>query len=306
MRYDRLRVLDARRALVAALAVLTAAYIVDWIRRVRRRRAEVSGASARPTALQLAIGAVTNFFDTLGIGSFAPTTSVFKLRRLVPDELIPGTLNVGHTLPTIVQAFLFIAIVQVETATLFGMIAASVLGAFLGAGIVAGLPRRSVQIGMGCALLAAATFFAMTNLGLFPPGGSTLGLTAGLLWVGIAGNFLLGALMTLGIGLYAPCMILVALLGMNPRAAFPIMMGSCAFLMPVGSARFIRKGSYSLPASLGLAIGGIPAVFAAAFLVRSLPLTALRWLVVGVVAYAALAMLRSASRRLPPRDSLSV
>ena len=141
----------------------------------------------------------------------------------------------------------------------------------------------------------------MTNLGLLPSGGNTLGLASPLLWVGIAGNFLLGALMTLGIGLYAPCMILVALLGMNPRAAFPIMMGSCAFLMPVGSARFIRTGSYSLAPAVGLTMGGIPAVLVAAFIVRSLPLTALRWLVVAVVAYASAAMLRSArADRRPP------
>ena len=287
--------LDARTGLVACLALLTLAYVVFWILSIRYRGAEAGApASLRPTPFLLSIGFVTNFFDVLGIGSFAPTTSILKLRRLVSDERIPGTLNVGHTLPTITQAFIFISIVKVEIPTLLGMIGASVLGAWLGAGVVAGLPRRRIQVGMGCALLAAACFFAMTNLGLFPPGGSTLGLSSPLLWVGIAGNCLLGALMTLGVGLYAPCMILVALLGMNPIAAFPIMMGSCAFLMPVASARFIRKESYSLGPSIGLTLGGLPAVFAAAFLVKSLPMTALRWLVVVVVTYTAAAMLFSA------------
>ena len=288
--------LDARRALVATLALLTLTYVAFWIRSLRQRDARERRGNGRPSALILAIGAVTNFFDTLGIGSFAPTTSIFKLRRLVPDERIPGTLNVGHTLPTITQAFLFIAIVRVETATLVSMIAASVLGAWLGAGVVAGWPRRKVQMGMGGALLAAAVLFAMTNLGLFPAGGAALGLSSPLLWAGIAGNFALGALMTIGIGLYAPCMILVALLGMDPKAAFPIMMGSCAFLMPIGSMRFIRKDSYEPKAAIGLTLGGIPAVFAAALLVKSLPLATLRWLVVGVVAYAAAAMLRSGLR----------
>ena len=125
------------------------------------------------------------------------------------------------------------------------------------------------------------------------PAGTALALT-GTSSAGIAGNFLLGALMTLGIGLYAPCMILVALLGMNPIAAFPIMMGSCAFLMPVGAARFIRMQSYSLAPSIGLALGGLPAVFLAAFIVKSLPMTILRWLVVAVVTYTAAAMLASA------------
>jgi uncharacterized membrane protein YfcA len=283
--------MSTKSALLAALAVVTLVYLVAWIRSVRRR-----GREARPSPVQLAIGLVTNFFDTLGIGSFAPTTSMFKLNGVVPDERIPGTLNVGHSLPTIAQAFVFIAIVEVDMTTLIGMIAASVAGAWLGAGVVASWPRRRVQIGMGFALLAAATFFAMTNLHLFPPGGETLGLTWPLLGLGLAGNFVLGALMSLGIGLYAPCMILVALLGMDPRAAFPIMMGSCAFLMPIGSLRFIAKGSYSLRPAVGLALGGVPGVLTAAFFVRSLPLEVLRWLVVAVVVYAAAAMLRSARR----------
>jgi uncharacterized membrane protein YfcA len=283
--------------LFAALGLVTAVFVAAWF--LATRRAKETG---RPGPLGLTIGFVTNFFDTLGIGSFAPTTSIFKLKGLVPDERIPGTLNVGHALPTITQAFIFIAIVEVEMPTLIGMIAASVAGAWLGAGVVAGWPRRTVQVGMGLALLAAAVFFAMTNLGLFPGGGDALGLRSPLLWVGLAANFALGALMTLGIGLYAPCMILVALLGMNPRAAFPIMMGSCAFLMPIGGLRFLARDSYSFRAAMGLTIGGIPAVLVAAFLIKSLPLVWLRWLVFAVVLYTAYAMLRSARSSAAPKD----
>ncbi len=282
----------AKTLLFLALSIVTLVFFVAWVRSARKKNE-----AAQPGPMALAIGFITNFFDTLGIGSFAPTTSIWKLKGIVPDEKIPGTLNVGHAPPTIVQAFIFIAIVEVEMPTLVGMIAASVAGAWLGAGVVAAWSRRKVQLGMGLALLAAATFFAMTNLGLFPAGGETLGLRSPWLWIGIAGNFVLGALMTLGIGLYAPCMILIALLGMNPRAAFPIMMGSCAFLMPIGGLRFVEKGSYSLRAAVGLAIGGIPAVLLAAYVVKTLPLTALRWLVFAVVLYTSAAMLRSARRR---------
>jgi uncharacterized membrane protein YfcA len=116
-----------------------------------------------------------------------------------------------------------------------------------------------------------------------------------LLAIALAGNFVLGALMTLGIGLYAPCMILISLLGMNPTTAFPVMMGSCAFLMPVASLRFIRERSYSLPASLGLAIGGVPGVIVAAYIVKSLNLGTVRWLVIAVVLYTAVTMLASAT-----------
>ncbi len=285
---------DAKTVLFLALGLVAVVFLVAWVRSARRGPDD-----PKPGPLALAIGFVTNFFDTLGIGSFAPTTSIFKLKGLLPDERIPGTLNVGHAIPTIVQAFIFIAIVEVEMTTLISMIAASVAGAWLGAGLVAKWPRRRVQAGMGIALLAAASFFAMTNLKVFPSGGDALGLRSPLLWAGLVGNFMLGALMTLGIGLYAPCMILVALLGMNPRAAFPIMMGSCAFLMPIGGLRFIAKGSYSIPAAVGLTIGGFPAVLLAAFVIKSLPLDALRWLVFAVVLYTALAMLRSAMAPKP-------
>lgn len=286
-----------KSALFLTLGILTTAYVLYWyLMATRARRQGAHEGPARPSLFQLFLGFVTNFFDALGIGSFAPTTSVFKLRQMVPDEKIPGTLNVGHALATVAQAFIYIAILEVDMITLVLMIAASVVGAWLGAGVVASWPRRNVQVGMGLALMAAAIFFMMTNLGLFPPGGDTLSLGGSRLGLGLAGNLFLGALMTLGIGLYAPCMILVSILGMNPKAAFPIMMGSCAFLMPVGGMRFIAKGSYDLRAAIGLAIGGIPGVLVAAYIVRSLPLTAVRWLVVLVVVYAATAMLRSALR----------
>jgi uncharacterized membrane protein YfcA len=267
-------------ALLTALGALTVVYIGGWTKAVAAARRTATGdanpaTDARmPTPFQLALGAVTNFFDALGIGSFATTTTVFRLRRMVPDRIIPGTLNAGHTLPTIAQAFIYTSVIPVDVLTLVSMIAASVLGAWLGAGVVARWPKRKVQIGMGAALLAFA--------------GVALALAVG-------GNFVLGALMTLGIGLYAPCMILVSMLGMSERTAFPIMMGSCAFLMPVGSLRFIREQSYSLRNALGLAIGGIPGVLVAAYIVKTLPLYWVRWLVIVVVLYTAVTLLWSAT-----------
>ena len=282
--------LSARAWLFIALGAFTVFLVWVWLRSKDR-------APGVPSLFELFIGMVTNFFDTLGIGSFAPTTSVFKFWRLVPDEKIPGTLNIGHALPTLLEAFLFIAIVKVDVLTLVLLMGASVVGAWFGAGVVASWPRRWVQIGMGIALLASASFFLMANLNLFPAGGTALVLRDWRLWVGVAGSLMLGAFMTLGIGLYGPCMILVSLLGMDPKAAFPIMMGSCAFLMPVASARFIEAGSFSPRAALGLALGGLPGVLIAALIVKSLPLTAVRWLVVVAVLYAAFTMLRSAMQQ---------
>ena len=284
-------------ALLAALGVLTAAFIAGWskavmaARRVPTAQQTPATDTRVPTPAQIGLGAGTNFLDSLGIGSFATTTAVFRLLKMVPDRIIPGTLNAGHTLPTIAQAFIFTAVIPVDVLTLFTMIAAAVLGAWLGAGVVAGWSRRKVQLGMGAALLAAAVFMLMRQLNLFPPGSEEIGVRGLKLVLAIGGNFVLGALMTLGIGLYAPCMILVSLLGMSERTAFPIMMGSCAFLMPIGSLRFIREKSYSLRPALGLAIGGVPGVLLAAYIVTSLPLYAVRWLVIVVVVYTAITML---------------
>jgi uncharacterized membrane protein YfcA len=186
--------------------------------------------------------------------------------------------------------------VPVDAATLILMIAAAVLGAWLGAGIVARWPRSRIQLGMGLALLGAAGLMLAAQLGIVPAGGDLLRLDGARLAVGLLGNFVLGALMTVGIGLYGPCMILVSLLGMNPTAAFPIMMGSCAFLMPVASARFIRERAFDPRAVIGMLVGGVPAVLVAAFIVKSMPLSAVRWLVVIVVTYTAATLLLAARR----------
>jgi uncharacterized membrane protein YfcA len=288
-------------ALLTALGALTVVYIGGWTKAAVAARRAGAGASdpatdtRPPSPFQIALGAGTNFLDALGIGSFATTTTVFRLRRMVPDRIIPGTLNAGHTLPTIAQAFIYTSIIPVDVLTLVSMITAAVLGAWLGAGVVAKWPKRKVQIGMGAALLAAAAFMLMKQFDLFPAGSAAIGVRGVRLAIAVGGNFMLGALMTLGIGLYAPCMILVSMLGMSERTAFPIMMGSCAFLMPVGSLRFIRERSYSLRNAVGLAIGGIPGVLVAAFIVKSLDLATVRWLVIVVVVYTAVTMLWSAA-----------
>ena len=305
--------MSALTALLGALAGFTIYYLTVWVTGAQRAKTSPDAppeakAGGLPTPAQFGLGFITNFFDTLGIGSFAPTTAAYKFFRMVPDRLIPGTLNVGHTLGAVTQTFIYTLVIDVDITTLVLMILAAVLGARLGAGIVAGWPKRKVQIGMGSALLVAAALFAWRNLvemGLLSGGGAslvtggsgegTIALHGVRLAIGLAGNFMLGALMTLGIGLYAPCMILVGLLGMNAKVAFPIMMGSCAFLMPLASATFIRKHAYALRPALGLALGAIPAVLIAAYLVTEMPIIYVRWLVVVVVIVAGAMMLRSAA-----------
>lgn len=278
-----------RIALLLSLVALAVVLVSAWWRSARSGPTPYK--RGRPSWFEVILGFGTNFFDALGIGSFAPTTAVVRARRLVPDEAIPGTLNVGHAIPTIAQALIFIAIISVDPVFLLAMIAMAVCGAWLGARFVVGLDRTAIQLGMGLALLVAAGLFVAANLGLLPGGGDALGLYGWKFWFALAANFVFGALMTIGVGNYGPCLITLSLLGMNPASAFPIMAASSAFLMPVASLQFLKFRRYQLRTAVALTLGGIPGVLIAAYVVRSLPLQALRWVVAIAVTYVAFSML---------------
>ena len=281
---------------LGVLGVFTAAFAVVFGKDLAKHKDQLEEDTS--FAITGIIGFVVNFFDTLGIGSFAPATALFRAFKQVRDRVLPGTLNVCCTIPVVMEAFIFIAAIEVETVTLISMLAAAVVGAVIGAGIVAKLPEKTIQLVMGIALLATALLmFAgqvgwIANLGT----GEAIGLTGVKLIIAIVCNFVLGALMTAGIGLYAPCMALVYMLGMSPRVAFPIMMGSCAFLMPAASIRFVKEGAYNRKASLAVTIGGAIGVIIAAYIVKSLPLNILTWLVIIVVTYTGITLLRDSRK----------
>ena len=260
------------------------------------RRGAPAGSGGAPTPLDLIIGFVTNFFDALGIGSFATTTALYRLLHLVPDELIPGTIIVGDAVPVLTQAVLFISVVSVDRVQMAALVAVCVIGGWIGAGIVASLSRRAVQLGLGSALLAAAVFMLLGMVGGFPAGGTALAFTPRAFAIALAVNFALGALLTLGVGNYAPSLVVFSLLGIDPRAAFPIMMGSGALVAMIAGVRFVGAGRFHRRAALGLTAGGFPGVIAAVWLVKSLPLDALRWLVLIVVAYTSVGLIRSGMR----------
>jgi uncharacterized membrane protein YfcA len=278
--------------LLLGVALVAGAFVVAWW-----RSAAAGHPHGRPTLLQLGLGAVTLFFDTLGIGNYAPTTAAFRFLRMVRDECIPGTLNVGSSVPVAVEAFAFVAAIAVDPLTLLVMVPIGALGGYVGAGIVSRLPRRPIQLGMGLALLAGACFMVLTNMGWIPGGGEAIGFAGATLLFATAVNFLLGALNALGIGSYAPSLVVFSLLGMSPRSAFPIMMGSAAYMLPLAGIKFVRARRFDGRAALGMTLGGVPGVLLAAYVVKSLPLDAIRWLVVVVVLYAGVALLRTALAR---------
>ncbi len=281
--------------LLGALAIFGLVFVFYFAKDLIQNKQEWKDDKATPIGSGSA-GLIANFFDTLGIGSFAPLTAMLRGFKQVDDRIIPGTLNVCCTIPVIYQAFLFISGVEVDPLTLVSMLAAATIGSYVGASKVSQLPTKKVQQVVAVALLVTAFIFLLQQFSLFPSGGEATGLTGFKLVFAVAVNFILGALMTAGIGLYAPCMALVYLLGLSPLVAFPIMMGSCAFLMPVASVKFIKEGAYSRKASLWIAIMGVVGVFIAYNFVTSLDLYLLKWLVIGVVIFTAINLLRTSMK----------
>jgi uncharacterized membrane protein YfcA len=279
------------------LILLAAVFIVVFFRDMWTHRLGLEKNSWIKTGI---IGFVVNFFDVLGIGAFAPQTALLKFTHQTEDRLLPGTLNVANTLPVLLQAIIFITVIEVEPWTLVLMLMAATLGALLGAGIVARLSETRIRMIMGLALLVTGGFMIAGKMDWIQGDGNAIGIYGGKLAIACIVNLILGAFMTAGIGLYAPCMALVFALGMSPKVAFPIMMGSCAFLMPPASIRFIREGAYNRKAAFAMAIPGCVAVLLAASLVKSLPLDTLRWVVIAVIFYTSYVMLRAAIASFPP------
>ena len=247
----------------------------------------------------LVIGFITDFLDAIAVGSFATTTAILKLSKNIeiPDRLLPGTLNVAHALPMVAQAFLSLNVIEIDSTTLILMIVSAVLGSWLGAGIISKLPEKKVQLTMGLCLIVVALLITLGQLNLMPAGGDAIGLTGAKLVIGCVGNFILGALMTAGIGLYAPCMAMIALLGMNPQSSLPIMMGAGAFVGAVACIKFVKEGAYEREISMGITLSGIVGSALAILVVKNMPSYWLKWLVVGVVLYTSYTMLSAAKKK---------
>ena len=287
--------------LVAGLCLGAAGLAVGLV------RAAIKADQLVPKREALLLGAVTNFFDTLGIGSFAPTIAWFRFRKLVPDKLMPLTMFIGYTIPAILQGVIFLILlgVRVDPLLLSGCVVAIVIGGYVGVPFAARAPVRLIQAVVGVALLVAAIFYSLGNLELMPAGGAASSLPPSLSIVAIAANFLFGVLLSFGVGNYAPTLAMLSLMGMDPRLAFPIMAAGAGFSGVAAGVQCVRTVKLDWRIVLGLTIGAIPTVLIAAFIVKQMDLVMLRWLVVVVVIYAGLTLLYSALHRpgLVPPDA---
>lgn len=279
------------------LIAATAVFVIYFIKDLLAHKDELKGKD-RIVPLSF-IGAITDFFDTWGIGCFATTQAGFKFTNTCKDELMPGTLNVGHLVPVVLEAVLFFSFVEIDPLTLYLMIGVAVAGALVGASIVCKWNLKMVRIALGCALFALAIVMACKNAGIGPFGlvGTELGLRGTKLVIGLIVNFFLGALMMVGFGLYIPCTALILLLGMEVGAAFPIMMGSCAFLMVASGFKFVKEGKYDRKAALTLNISGCVGVVIAYVLIKYMfSLKTLTYIICIVMLYTSYTFLRDAYR----------
>ena len=269
-------------------------FIVYFTKDIIKHKNELENVSVYKNAI---IGFVVNFFDVLGIGAFAPQTALLKFTKQTDDSVLPGTLNVTNTIPVLIQAIIFIKIIEVDALTLVLMLISAMMGAVVGANYISSLPVKKIRLIMAFALLVTLGFMVAGKMNWIQGGGDAIALRGYKLAIAVAVNFILGAMMTAGIGLYAPCMALVFMLGMSPKVAFPIMMGSCAFLMPLASAKFIKKGAYNRKATLAMTIPGCVAVLIAALWIKSLPLDSLKIIVMFVILYTCIIMFIDAFKK---------
>lgn len=288
--------MSAATILLIIMWVFAAVFFVVLVKDVVAHKDELDKSKM---GYNVIVSMIANFFDTLGIGSYAIATSAWKFNKAVDDDLIPGTLNVAFGIPICVEATIFIQRIDMDPLTLVLMIAASIVGSILGARIISRLDIMKIRVVMGVALIlvAAITLCKINEVGPFGILGTARGLTGGLLAVGVIANFILGILMTAGIGLYAPCMAIVLLLGMSADVAFPVMMGSCAYLCPACGITFIKEGKYNRASTIPMIISGAIGVLIAGFIVTALPLTVLTYLVCVVMVICAVMFFHDAKKR---------
>lgn len=240
------------------------------------KAAELKAATGKQWFAAFFVGILCNFLDTLGCGSYAPSTFLYKAFGTIDDINIPGTLNVGDTFPVIFEAFIFTSTVACDPIFLIAMLVAAAVGSFGFATVVTKWPRNKIRWALGLAMPLLAAVMLCKNLGVGPFG--TVGTAIGFavsdpkFWIAVVLNVLWGALMDIGFGLYAPCMATCLMLGVDAGTCFPVFMGSCALLMPACSIEFIKTGRYDAAHTVGNAVGGCIGVFIAWKLVTSMPL----------------------------------
>lgn len=282
--------------LLALIVVVNLFFVIQFIRDLTRHKNSIMNESANTTILPFS-SAIIFFFSTFGISDFAISSALYPKLKWLPIKKLPGTLNTQCVVPVAAMALCYIASIKVDVTTLVVCILCSVAGAYIGPRFVVKLPEQAIKIGIAIGLSVAAVLIFAGLMGWMPVGGELTGLPADKLAIASILLFIYGALNNIGIGSYAPTMVTVYLLGMNPAVAFPIMMGAATFSVPIGGTQFIKFDEYSRKITLFTSIFGLLGVLAAVYVVKSLNVAMLKWVVIAVLIYSVYSMLASLSKK---------
>ncbi len=235
---------------------------------------------------------VIYFFSTFGVSDFAICSVIYPKLKWVKIKKLPGTVNASSLIPTAVMALIYMSSVNVDIKTLTICIIAQVLGGYLGPEIVVKLDEELIKKLIGIGLLVVSFVILLGQINIVPINGVSTELTGIKLVIGAFCLFIFGALNNIGIGSFSLTMVTMYLLGMNPIAAFPIMMGATTFSVGVGSMQFIRLNEYNRKITLYSSTFGIIGVVIAAYIVKSLDTYYIKWIVMFVLLIAAYTMLK--------------
>ena len=281
------------------VVLVNGAFAFMFIRDLIRHKGQTMKEHGNPFAMAIS-EFVIFLLSTFGVSDFAIGASLYPRLKWVEGKKLPGTLNTACVIPVAVMALAYISSIEVGYATLIIAIVAQVVGAYVSPRFVVKLPVTIIKRFISVGLFVAAAMILAGKFNIFPTGGDATSLTGfKLVLLGVL-SLVYGALNNIGIGSYALTMATVYALGLNPGVAFPIMMGACTFSVPVGSMQFVKLDSYSRKITLFAATAGVVGVLVAAFVVKSLDVSALQWLVAAVIIYSAITMLLSTRKKAEP------
>ncbi|WP_425379077.1 TSUP family transporter [Spiroplasma endosymbiont of Polydrusus pterygomalis] len=251
------------------------------------------------------IGFVGSFLDTIGVGSFAVATAGLKAGKIVKnDALLPGTLNIGLGIPNLIAGTIFVAAINVQVLTLMLLVLGAILGSFIGAELTKRISAKHISLTMAIVLAIVVILMILMQLNLLPTSGNKTGLSGWQLGLAFILFIIYGGLQAFGIGLYAPALATIALLGMDIKVAFPIMTLASGYAVPIAAYSYYKNNKYQPKTSFGLMLGGALGVvlaFLTVFVGIEVGLNVkpavftnyLKWLAVIVVFYVSIMLLLS-------------
>ena len=280
------------QVILILVVLVNGLFAIRFVLDVLQHKEELKEEPGNPVAMAI-VSFFMFFLSTFGISDFAIGSSLYPKAKWVSDKKLPGTLNTECVIPVAVMALAYISSIEVGLLTLVTAIVCQVVGAYVSPRYVTKLPANQIKRFVAAGLFIAAGLILAGKFGIYPSGGELSSLEGGSLILFAVLCMLFGALNNIGIGSYALTMATVYAMGLNPSIAFPIMMGACTFSVPIGSMQFIKLDSYSRKITLFSSTFGVLGVLVAAFVVKSLVVSALLWVVVVVVLYSAITMLKS-------------